>query len=90
MLTLPVLLLLLVAVGGSAGMAGILGWLFHRLSRLEASGQDLERLLSDNAALREQIEAMRSDIEQLGERVDFSERLLEKGAPESDDHNSLS
>lgn len=84
MFTVPVILIILAAVAGSTGMVGFAGWIMHRLSRLESMAPgELQRLLSENEALRDQVEALRSDMKKLDERVDFTERLLEGKKPES-------
>ena len=86
MLTLPVLLLLIVAVGGSGFMVAILAWLFQRLNRLESARQD-PRLEGDFEALREQLGAIEAELSSIAERVDFTENLLEK--PETADSPRL-
>lgn len=78
MLSLPVLLLLIVAVGGSAGMVAIFGWLFHRLSRLESQGPvDVRQLQTTIEELQNELVSVRSELGALTERVDFTEKLLE-------------
>jgi hypothetical protein len=77
MLSLPILLLLLVAIGGSGAMVGILGWLFHRLSRLESH--------ADFEGLREQLGSVQRELSALTERVEFTENLLEnRGAAQAE------
>jgi len=78
------LFVLIAAVVGSAGMVGVLAWIHQRLRRLESgTAPDSDRLLAENADLRDQLEAMRSDLNALDERVDFTERLLEGRKPEA-------
>lgn len=83
MLSLPVLLLVIAAVVGSAAMTAIFGWLLHRINRLESSGPDSARQLAPQLeALQEELASVRGDLEALAERVDFTERLLEN--PQTD------
>lgn len=78
-----ILLLLFAVVGGSAGMAGMFGWILHRLSRLESGlPDDTNRLLAENNALRDQVESLQSAMTALDERVDFTEKLLEERRPD--------
>jgi hypothetical protein len=85
-------LVLIAAVIGSAGMVGVLARIHQRISRLEGgSAGELRRLLSANTVHEEQIEAMRSDLRALDERVDFTEKLIGRqrldssiGPPETD------
>lgn len=73
-LELPVLLLIFAAVVGAGSMAGVLGWMFHRLSRIEGgAGGDGPALASLEADFKE----LGSQLQLLEERVTFSERLLE-------------
>ncbi len=79
-------LILLAAVGGSGAMVGFLGWLLYRVKRLEsginADNADVERVLEQVDALREQLMTVHDEMGQLGERVDFAERLLTRGRDE--------
>ncbi|HSR41203.1 MAG TPA: hypothetical protein VLL48_03505 [Longimicrobiales bacterium] len=73
------LILLIVAVAGSAGMTAVVAWLIHRTSRVE--GGDVygaDRLHAESEGLREQLLALEDEVERLRERVDFTERLLER------------
>lgn len=78
---IPVLLLVIVAVLGSAGMVAILGNLFSRVSRLEGNGRgrskEVGRGPTEYEELREQMEVLRSEMHRLEQRVDFTEKLLE-------------
>ena len=85
MLTLPILLLLFAAIGGSATMVAILGWLFHRLNRLESMGPErLRELHSNHETLREHLDSLQEELGLLSERLDFTEKLLEKPHDPSD------
>lgn len=76
------MLLLIVAVAGSAGMAAILGWVLHRIARLEKHGPgELGRVVGENEELREQMRLLEVEVERLSERVDFTEKLLERPRP---------
>lgn len=66
-------------------MVAILGWLFHRLSRLESMGPErLRELHSNYEAVQEQLDSMQEELGLLSERVDFTEKLLEKPDDSSD------
>lgn len=81
MLSTSVVLILLAAVMGSGAMVAVLGWMAIRLRSLEAGkgGADLERLLAQVEALREELEASSHEIDELTERLDFTESLLRGG-----------
>lgn len=76
------MLLLIVVVVGSAGMAAILGWILHRIARLEKHGPGgLGQLVGENEELREQMRLLEAEVERLSEQVDFTEKLLERPRP---------
>lgn len=84
-LTLVELIVLVVAVAGSATMTGAAVWFWTRVKRLE-EGRGAG--LPTGPELRLQVEALRDDLEasrertrSLTERVDFLERLLEGREP---------
>jgi outer membrane murein-binding lipoprotein Lpp len=80
---LAILLLLFAVIAGSVGMAGMFGWIMHRLSKLESgSPTETRRLAADNEALRDQIQALQSTLTALDERMDFTEKLLEERRPD--------
>jgi hypothetical protein len=82
-MTFAFLIVLIAAVIGSAGMVGVFAWLHQRISRLEdPSPVERKRLLSENTSLHEQVETMRSEMRELAERVDFTEKLLERKSPD--------
>lgn len=73
------LLLLVTAVIGSTVLMATLGWLSQRINRIEGGGsRELQRLLDENEELREQMRLLEGEVERLAERVDFTEKLLEK------------
>lgn len=76
------LLVLLAAVTGSSVMVGVGVSLFQRIRRLEAGARDVDRLVDEVDALREQLTAAREEVAEIGERVDFTERLLSSGRRE--------
>jgi hypothetical protein len=82
-MTIAFLMVLILAVIGSAGMVGVFAWIHQRISRIEGgSPVELKRLLSENATLHEQVETLRSELRGLDERVDFTEKLLERKTPD--------
>lgn len=95
-----VLLLLIVAVAGSAGMVAVLGWFLQRINRLEQHGPGaLQRLAAENEELQEQMRLLEVHVERLSERVDFTEKLLERprgrganrrGSAGGEDHENAS
>lgn len=73
------MLLLIVAVTGAAGMMAVLGWLHRRIARVEEHGPgELRRLVQENQEMREQMNLLETEVERLTERVDFTEKLLER------------
>lgn len=81
---LALLLLLVVVVIGSAGMVAVLGWLHQRLARLEGHGPaEAGRIAGEGNDLREQVRLLEDEVERLTERVDFTEKLLERPRGES-------
>ena len=58
-------------------MAGIFGYFFYRIKKLEAGGEDLARVLENIEDLRERLEATDDSVSSLSERLEFNERLLE-------------
>jgi len=63
-------------------LAGLRTYLAYKAKRLElgAGGEpsNIEALVED---LRNEVQALRGDIAELHERVDFAERLLTRGSP---------
>ena len=81
-MTFALLLLLIVVVAGSAGMVTVLGWLHRRIARLEEHGPGKAReLVAENEELREQMRLLEVQLERLEDRVDFTEKLLERPRP---------
>jgi hypothetical protein len=70
MSSLQDLLLLIVAVAGSGTMVGLIAWFHGRLRQLERG-----RHGEAEGAARD-IEALRGEVAQLSERLDFTERML--------------
>jgi len=76
------ILIILAAVTGSAIMTGTLMMLWQRVRRLEAStGTDrsIESASQRIDLLLDQIQEMTDGLEELRERLDFTERLLAEG-----------
>jgi hypothetical protein len=80
------LLVLLAAVSGTAWIVGTVAWLWYRTKRLEEAilhgGGDRPHLASELEDIRSQLTASGDEVERLRERLDFLERLLNRGAPE--------
>ena len=79
MLTTSVVLIILAAVFGSAAMTAVLGWLLYRQHTLSAgagSSETLVRLGEEVDSLRAELMSTHSDISDLSERLDFTERML--------------
>jgi hypothetical protein len=75
-------LVVLAAVSGSAWVMGMLGWLWHRVKRLEEQGGagGTRPLASELEQIEGRLTASGRDLERLDERVDFLEKLLERGS----------
>lgn len=76
MLTISFILILFAALSGSALMAGIFGYFFYKIKKLEARGEDLSKVLEKIEDLRESLEATDDEVNSLSERLEFNERLL--------------
>ena len=88
MLSTAVVLIIIAAVTGSAIMVAITMSLLGRLKALESGDVDssqLDHLLAEVQSLRAELEVTQSDVGNLIERVDFTERLLGDG---SDAHSA--
>lgn len=79
------LMILITAVIGSSAMVAIGMSMFQRIRRLEAGQGEMDRLAQDVDALRDQVAAARDEVGELGERMDFTERLLSSGRREERD-----
>lgn len=79
------LMILITAVIGSSAMVAIGMSMFQRIRRLEAGLGEMDRLAQDVDALRDQVAAARDEVGELGERMDFTERLLSSGRREERD-----
>ena len=90
-MTIAALLMILMMVVGSGTMLALLGWMWHRISKLEGGREDrseLGNIYEQLDALRDQVFAYEDEMARLNERVDFAEKLLEApraGAPETDE-----
>jgi hypothetical protein len=83
-MSIAIVLILLAAVAGSAAMGIVLTVLFMR-QRDPALGsggpRDLLTLQEQLRRLAEELDTANADIEQLRQRLDFTERLLGSGEP---------
>ncbi len=79
MFSVPELLILFAAVGGSGMMVGILGWGFMRIRKLETTMAAHSLLAERVDELRHELAAARDEVTELVERVEFAERLLTRG-----------
>ncbi len=85
MMSLTVLFIIFAAVIGSGVMMAILTWVFMRIRSLESGGggrAEIARLTEEVDSLRAELHATHSDINDLTERLDFTERLLSGPPPE--------
>ena len=73
------LLIVMVAVSGSAVMTAVLFWLVSRVRRLERADEAkvAGALTSHVEELRSELASVRHQLEQLEERTEFNARLLE-------------
>jgi len=73
------LMLVLVAAVGSGVLTGWLFWLMGRLRRLESArdGSDAGLLHNSLSNLTNELTAIREQLDQLEQRTEFNERLLE-------------
>lgn len=62
---------------GTFTLTGLRMYLGYRVKRLQSpGGQDVGRLEQTVVGLRDEVYQLRSEVSDLGERVDFAERLL--------------
>ena len=66
----------IIAIIGFFGLMGLKTWSNHKLKMRETPGGDNERLTEAVQQLHEEVGAMREDVAELYERVDFTERML--------------
>ena len=66
----------IIAIIGFFGLMGLKTWSNHKLKMRETPGGDNERLTEAVQQLHDEIGAMREDVAELHERVDFNERIL--------------
>jgi hypothetical protein len=65
-------------------IAGMKIWLAHRRAmRQEAGSPELDQVLEEVAALREDLRTMRGGLVELEERMDFTERVLARPKEEA-------
>lgn len=84
---LLVLFAIFATVIGSAAMVGIVGYLLHRLRKIEdnsVGGGGSPQLLDRVNELGDDLFAMQEQISAMTERLDFTEKLLMGGDDESD------
>lgn len=90
-MAITALVMILILAAGSGTMLAILGWMWHRISKLEGGREDRSELGNIHEqldALRDQVFSVEDDMTKLNERVDFTEKLLEPPrarAPETDE-----
>lgn len=72
-----VAVLLMMITMGTIGLTGLRMFLNYRVKRFTQSGDEETRRLEQTvASLRDEVYLLRNDLTDLGERVDFAERLL--------------
>lgn len=84
-MSIAILIVLLAAVLGSAGMTAALTILFLRTRRADlygGSANDLRLLQNEVQRLGEELDRTTSELTRLQEQVDFTERLLAPGDDE--------
>ena len=82
MISVVAILIILAAVAGSVFMTGTLMTLWHRVRRLEAmtgASRTLEDASGRIDLLLDQVQSVADGLEDLRERLDFTERLLVEG-----------
>lgn len=78
-MTIAVLILIIAAVLGSAGMTAVLAVLFMRTRATSLPGgspNDLRLLQNEVQRLGEELDRTTAELDRLQERMDFTERLL--------------
>ena len=77
------LAMVLILLGfGTFTLVGLKMWFGYRVKRLEAtagSSEPVERLAADLDEMRDHVLAMRDEMTDLSERMEFAERMLTKG-----------
>jgi hypothetical protein len=83
-ISLALILILIAAVAGSGLLSGWMVWMMSRTRRLEATPHGSEDgLLSGRLdELAAELSAVRRQLDDLEQRTDFNERLLEDRAPD--------
>lgn len=80
------LFIMFAAIVGSSAMGAFFTWMYFRTRQLEQGGSSADgfaQVLDQLDELRESLDLTRQDVQELGERLDFTERLLTRGAPDS-------
>ena len=91
MFSVATILIIFAAAAGSGTMVAIIAWFLNRLKSLESggsSGHELRRLSSELDDLRADLLATHSEVKDLTERLDFTERLLSTGRDEKERESS--
>ena len=91
MFSVATVLIIFAAAAGSGTMVAIIAWFLNRLRSLESgalSGHELQRLSSELDDLRADLLATHSEVKDLSERLDFTERLLSTGRDEKERERS--
>ncbi|MBT8397718.1 MAG: hypothetical protein HKO65_05845 [Gemmatimonadetes bacterium] len=91
MFSLVALLIIFAAVIGSAAMVGILAYFLSRIRRLEGGmpGDQAPRQLTDQMdTMVEELMALQGEVNNLSERLDFTEKLLMTGDGEAEPGDS--
>ena len=92
-MTILALMVMLAGIGGSVVMVGAFAWLIMRMRRLESLGpgrDDPHQLLGRMEEIRKDLDVLQNDVELIGERMDFTERLLQSGPTDTADRLSAS
>jgi hypothetical protein len=86
--SLTALFIIFAVVIGSTAMVGVFAYILSRVRRLESGqpeGRESKALAADLDQMRDEMAALRDDVAGLTERLDFTERLLMEGKPETDE-----
>jgi len=81
--SLTALFIIFAAVIGSTMMVGVFAYFLHRIRQLEAGSRGEgapPQLTREMSELREELAAVEEAFAALSERLDFTEKLLMKGA----------
>jgi hypothetical protein len=67
---------------GGFVLLGLKMILAHRARRFQGGGEEARALRDDVQAMRDEVQSLRGDITDLGERMDFTERVLAQSRQE--------